>query len=810
MNTRALLVRLFAAFTFTCVLAGGQLLAQPLAFDDAIGDIDPGISTGGGTLDIVSMEVSDTVDDVIFKLTVNGNTTTTDWGKFMIGIANQKTAGTQTSNGWDRPIFMNAGGGNGMTHWIGSWVDGGGGSQYYAYDGAAWGASASSAVFSLASGTQSIITYTVTKASLGVETGDTILFDAYSSGGGGSDSSVDALSNPEVAITGWGQTYTSQSPVLSAYTLSNSALITTQNITFRVDMSFQIEEGNFDPLVDLLEVVPVDNAAFVRADMTEIPGEAGVYEVTASTTSPLGGTVNYRFNIVGVEADTPENLTRNFAMPSTDTVLPVVYFDDLQGFRDVTFSVDMSIEITAGTFDPLSGIVEVRGPFNDWVGTALAPVGDGVYSGTVPSIGGLENEAIIYKYWATGPTWESIDNRSFNLALNEDGSPVPAQVLEPTPNFNNATGGRQVTFTVDMTVMEALGLFTPGPDSLVKAVGNFNNWDTAGTTYQLTDPDTNGTYTGTFFLVGGEGSPLQYKFFSPGLVYYLGADAGNTGYEIISQTDPLLNRTNALGPIDTPQTLDPVFFSDQLFGIMDTATFPLPASSLTNFSTTQGTPSEAQSVAVSGLQLSNNVLATAPAGFQVSLDGTNYFPSVNLVPTDGTLGSVALFTRVASTASPGVQTNLTLSLTSVGSQFTDITVGSSVEATAETFSNWSGGATLTPALQLQYAIGGSTSPNASNGVPSVTTVTSDTLSITAVVRTNDPTLTVNGQSLIDLAVGPWTTNNVTMTPQLDAAPEGCQVQTFSTPREADSKKFLRLQTILPSPELRQLPAEPQP
>ena len=802
MNTRALLVRLFVALTLTCVFAAGQLFAQPISFDDAIGDIDPGISTGGGTLDIVSMEVSDTVDDVIFRLTVNGSTTATDWGNFMIGIANQKTAGSTTSNGWGRPINMDAGGGNGMTHWIGSWVNGGGGSQLFTYNSATWDGPASLAGYSFAPGTQSIITYTVTKASLGVETGDTILFDAYSSGGGGGDSSVDALSNPEVAITGWGGPYTSQSPVISAYTLSNSALITTQSITFRVDMNFQIEEGNFDPLVDLLEVVPVDNAAFVRTDLSEISGEAGVYEATVSTTAPLAGTVSYRFSIVGAEADTPENLTRSFAMPSTDTVLPVVYFDDLQGFRDVTFSVDMSIEITAGTFDPLSGIVEVRGPFNDWAGTALAPVGDGVYSGTVPSIGGLENEAINYKYWATGPTWESIDNRSFNLALNQDGSPTPAQVLVPTPNFNNATGGRQVTFTVDMTVMEALGRFTPGPDSLVKAVGNFNNWNTAGTNYQLTDPDTNGVYTGTFFLVGSQGSPLQYKFFSPGLVYYSGADAGNTGYEIISQADPLLNRTNALGPTDTPQTLGSVFFSDQLFGIMDTATFPLPASSLTNFSTTQGTPSAAQSVAVSGLQLSNNVLATAPTGFQVSLDGTNYFPSVNLVPANGTLGSVPLFTRVASTASPGVQTNLTLSLTSVGSQFTDIRVGSSVEATAETFSNWSGGAPLTPALQLEYAIGGSTSPNATNGVPSVTTVTSNALSITAVVRTNDPTLTVTGQTLVDLAVGPWSTNDVTMTPEVTAAPEGCQVQTFSTPRDQDSKKFLRLQTTLP--------AEPQP
>ena len=799
MNTRLPLVRLFAAFTFTCVFAAGQLFAQPLDFDDAIGDIDPGISTGGGTLDIVGMEVSDTVDDVIFRLTVNGNITTTDWGKFMIGIANQKTAGSTTSNGWGRPIRLNAGGGNGMTHWIGSWLDGGGVSQLFAYNGASWDGPASLAGFSFAAGTQSSITYTVSKASLGVATGDTIQFDAYSSGGGGGDSAVDALSNPQVSITGWGQTYTSQSPVISTYTLSNSALNTTQNITFRVDMSFQTEEGNFDPLVDVIEVIPVGNTAFVRTDMAEVVGEPGVYAAIVSTSAPLGSTVAYRFSIAGADADVPEDLTRNFSMPSTATILPVVYFDNLQGYRDVTFSVDMSLEITATTFDPLTGIVEVRGPFNGWAGTALAPVGDGVYSGTVPSIGGLENEAISYKYWATGPEYESFDgNRSFNLALNEDGSPTPAQVLVPTPNFNNATGGRQVTFTVDMTVMEALGRFTPGPDSLVKAVGNFNNWDTVGTRYQLSDTATNGIYTGTFFLVGSQGSPLQYKFFSPGLVYYSGADAGNTGYEIISQADPLLNRTNALGPTDTPQTLGSVFFSDQLFGIMDTATFPLPASSLTNFSTTQGTPSAAQSVAVSGLQLSNNVLATAPTGFQVSLDGTNYFPSVNLVPAHGTLGSVPLFTRVASTASPGVQTNLTLSLTSVGSQFTDIRVGSSVEATAETFSNWSGGAPLTPALQLEYAIGGSTSPNATNGVPSVTTVTSNALSITAVVRTNDPTLTVTGQALVDLAVGPWSTNDVTMTPEVAAAPEGCQVQTFSTPRGQDSKKFLRLQTTLPA------------
>ena len=55
--------------------------AQLTTISDSTEDIDSGISTGGGTLDIVKMEVGDTANDVVFKLTVNGNIATTDWGK---------------------------------------------------------------------------------------------------------------------------------------------------------------------------------------------------------------------------------------------------------------------------------------------------------------------------------------------------------------------------------------------------------------------------------------------------------------------------------------------------------------------------------------------------------------------------------------------------------------------------------------------------------------------------------------------------------------------------------------------------------
>ena len=98
-----------------------------------------------------------------------------------------------------------------------------------------------------------------------------------------------------------------------------------------------------------------------------------------------------------------------------------------------------------------------------------------------------------------------------------------------------------------------------------------------------------------------------------------------------------------------------------------------------------------------------------------------------------------------------------------------------------------------------YAIGGASSPTATNGVAPVVTVSSNVLSITAIVRTDDPSLTVYGQSILNLAAGTWITNDVSMIPSADQAgvPAATQRQIFSTPRTTDDgKKFLRLQTTL--------------
>ena len=199
------------------LLATTPLMAAPIT--DSLGDIDPTIANGGGTLDIVSLEVSQGLSDLVFQLTVNGDISTTDWGNFMIGIATGNSAGTTTGNGWVRPINLDSPVG-GMNYFVGSWVNSGGGSQVWSYNGVSWGNTGAANSFAFTPGAQSVITYTIGFSQLGLTGTETIYFDAYSSGGGGGDSAVDALSNPNVSITTWSQTYTSSSGSgISSYTI---------------------------------------------------------------------------------------------------------------------------------------------------------------------------------------------------------------------------------------------------------------------------------------------------------------------------------------------------------------------------------------------------------------------------------------------------------------------------------------------------------------------------------------------------------------------------------------------------------------
>jgi hypothetical protein len=102
------------------------------------------------------------------------------------------------------------------------------------------------------------------------------------------------------------------------------------------------------------------------------------------------------------------------------------------------------------------------------------------------------------------------------------------------------------------------------------------------------------------------------------------------------------------------------------------------------------------------------------------------------------------------------------------------------------------GVTLTSELLLKYAVGGALS-GAGTSENTVTVLDNNKLTLTAVIRTNDPSLNVVGEAGVDLGI--WRTNGVSHTPSASQAnvAEGCERRIYSVDRaNSPSRQFLRL------------------
>lgn len=74
----------------------------------------------------------------------------------------------------------------------------------------------------------------------------------------------------------------------------------------------------------------------------------------------------------------------------------------------------------------------------------------------------------------------------------------------------------------------------------------------------------------------------------------------------------------------------------------------MTSGSLTPFSAAPGLPSEAQSYTVSGTGLTDDIEIAAPAGFELSEDGTNYFSSLTLIQVAGVVEPTTIYVRLYS------------------------------------------------------------------------------------------------------------------------------------------------------------------
>jgi hypothetical protein len=117
-----------------------------------------------------------------------------------------------------------------------------------------------------------------------------------------------------------------------------------------------------------------------------------------------------------------------------------------------------------------------------------------------------------------------------------------------------------------------------------------------------------------------------------------------------------------------------------------------------------------------------------------------------------------------------------------------------------TYADWSGGAVLDSVGLSKYAIGGASSLTETDGVKPSSALSGGFLVITAIVRTDNSSLTVVGQAVTDLAnyasgTGVTTVNGVETTDQT-GVPTGHKRKTFSVAQGTDARKFMRLSASL--------------
>ena len=107
------------------------------------------------------------------------------------------------------------------------------------------------------------------------------------------------------------------------------------------------------------------------------------------------------------------------------------------------------------------------------------------------------------------------------------------------------------------------------------------------------------------------------------------------------------------------------------------------AASASAFTTTYGTASAPQSFSISGSALTNDIIATAPTGFEVSSDGTNYATTANFAQSSGSVSST-LYIRLAATSSvSGTYNSQNIILSSTGASPVNITTAASGNTVAQ-------------------------------------------------------------------------------------------------------------------------------
>ncbi len=173
------------------------------------------------------------------------------------------------------------------------------------------------------------------------------------------------------------------------------------NVTFQVNMSFQIDLGNFDPATQTTYVKGDFNSWDESMALTD-GDEDGIY---TGTFEIADGTYEYKYFY---SPDGWEQLDNNRSMEvaGSDVTLDVVWFSNQEPQEttqlEILFSVDMSVAIIQGKFDPATDWIVVRGNYDEigqWGGAVqLSLDTDNIYAAWIEFDNAIIGANLEYKY----------------------------------------------------------------------------------------------------------------------------------------------------------------------------------------------------------------------------------------------------------------------------------------------------------------------------------------------------------------------------------------------------------------------------
>ena len=297
---------------------------------------------------------------------------------------------------------------------------------------------------------------------------------------------------------------------------------TTVILHLAVNMTRQVQVGNFDPDVDTVRAA----GAFQGWDPAGAPNmEDPDGNATYVVTYEVKPNERYEYKFLIGSAWGKDELqgepNRAVQMGVNDTALAPVYFDDdpyvapvVGDSIMVTLQVDMSVKILEGFFDPASDVVRAAGSYQGWSPSTAPDMedgdGDSVYVGTykMPANSRQEYKFIIGTDWGNNED----NNRAIELGANDT---TIAPVFYNDDDVVTEIKDGSINFNVRMDVMAEVLIFDPANDSL-QVRGGFNGWgDSDPTRSKMSSKTTDPLewFLNVPFVQQGVGDNQSYKYY---------------------------------------------------------------------------------------------------------------------------------------------------------------------------------------------------------------------------------------------------------------------------------------------------------